>query len=104
MGEKKTKPKKRAAGRGIGCPGCGTPTQALYTRPGGAVTFRRRVCPKCGARVTTAEKIVNRGAGPGSENRTAAAISITELLKTIGLTPADLQSPVTLHFGGTDHV
>ena len=66
--KRKAKPKAnktRPTGRGIACPECGGPTTPLYSKPEGAVTYRRRECSKCGKskRFTTCERIVNRSTG-----------------------------------------
>lgn len=90
--------RQKPAHKGIDCPECGSPTETLYTRPRGAVTYRRRRCP-CGFRFTTAEKIVNRGAASPLTDRTALALSITDLLRSAGLTPADLQTTPNVSTG-----
>jgi hypothetical protein len=102
------KPKKRPkTRRGVSCPDCAAATSCVYSRPHGAITFRRRECsnPKCGLRFTTSEKIVNRSVAADAESstrRTQIGMSITDLVRTLGLTAADLQLPVTLA-KGDDH-
>jgi hypothetical protein len=98
---KRTKPKPDHTAHGITCPTCKVGTIVLYSRPRDGVTFRRRSCPKCGERFTTAEKIVNRPTPESSTGRTATALSITDLLRTLGLTVADLTDPVTIPPGDT---
>ena len=95
----KAKPKKkwkRPPAVGILCPTCGKPTAVIYSRPRGAVTFRRRLCRPCGQRFTTAEKIVNRGDSQMLTDKTAMGLAITDLLHSCGLNLSDLQSPVTI--------
>ena len=52
---------------GLYCPKCGhARSRVLYTRAGkGGRLVRRRACRKCGARVTTWERIVGSAEVPG---------------------------------------
>lgn len=93
---KKSARKRKKPTQDVVCPECGGPLATLYTRPRVTVRFRRVACGKCGRRFTTIEKFVNRGGADSSTGRTAVAMSITDLLQTLGLTPADLLSPATL--------
>ncbi len=93
----KRKPKpKRKPSVGIHCPECGSASKALYSRPRGMVTFRRRECTKCRERFTTCERIVNRGTPESSIDRTQFAMTMRDLFRVSGLTVADLESPLPL--------
>jgi len=52
----------------IACPSCGTQTGVRETRAVDGGIRRRRLCPKCGHRLTTIEAVVARsGARPGGD-------------------------------------
>lgn len=92
-----TRRKKKTAptARGIACPTCRGPSKLLYTRSFPSRVVRRRTCAKCG-RFTTIERPAGLAEKEKSVGVTTLAVSVTELLKTLGMSPTDLQPFVTL--------
>jgi len=84
--------------RGLTCPKCGVLTEVLYSRPQDGQTIRRRRCPKCLGRYTSAEKFWNAG----STGRTLEPLSMRDLLQSLRQNVADLEASITIPSTG-DH-
>lgn len=95
-------PTGRKRETGFRCPDCGGCMRCVRTLPAAGVTTRRRQCPACKAKITTVEKPVNR-AVPTATASAEVALSIGDLLRTLGLTPADLGGSVSLPVGEPRH-
>ena len=72
----------------VPCPQCSTPTRChrTWTTAGRTTTYRRRRCPKCGHRCTTAERVVGTTAEPDTRNVSIAA-AIKELADSLHVAP-----------------
>ena len=100
LGRNRAKRKTPAkAKRGLLCPKCSVLTEVLYTRPRVGGSHRRRECPKCGFRGTTAEKWLNVS-DASSTGRTPEPLSMRDLLETIRHAVSDLETSVTIPVNG----
>jgi hypothetical protein len=89
---------------GIGCPKCGGPMGVARTTPRAGFVLRRRAClkRKCKGRTTTAERPVGQMTPTNAPPKPTPAISVGQLLKSLGVSTADVLGPVNLPIGGTD--
>ncbi len=83
---------------GLACPRCGGSLRVVFTRPGNAYIYRRRECKKCRHRVTTTERISGTPA-PMSIPVPSVVSSVHDLIRSLGISPADLASRVTISSG-----
>lgn len=94
MKRKAKKPPKNS--HAIACPRCSGPAKLVYTRGNPTATFRRRECLAACGRFTTVERVSGEKLDDQLQRRNSTALLVTDLLHSVGLTLADLQTPVTI--------